>query len=66
MTATETPAQTEARTCEFKGCGNQARPRPVYDANPVPALRAQIGTTAICDPCQARTDAINARVRATR
>lgn len=55
----------ETATCERTGCDNPAEPKPVYDANPNPAARKQIGTSATCDDCQAKIDSVNARVAAT-
>lgn len=54
---------TETTTCQTTDCANPATHRPVYDANPVPARRRQIGTVAICAPCQAATDRLNALIR---
>lgn len=49
-------------TCQMTNCENEAKPRPVYDANPNPAARKQIGTTSICTPCQDAIDRLNAKV----
>jgi hypothetical protein len=49
-------------TCQMADCENDAKPRPVYDANPNPAARKQIGTTSICTPCQTAIDNLNAKV----
>jgi hypothetical protein len=52
-------------TCQMRGCTNAADPKPVFDANPDTAARKQVGEVAICDPCQARINTVNARVAAT-
>lgn len=49
-------------SCSMGGCDRPAIMRPVWDANPDPDARQQIGTVAICDECQARIDHINGMV----
>lgn len=53
-------------TCQMKHCGNPAEPEPVYDANPDPAARRQVGEVAICGPCKDAIEMINAEVRKNR
>jgi len=48
--------------CGMSNCPNHGNPRPVFDANPDPAARKQIGNITVCTPCQIRIDKLNAKV----